>query len=181
MRKIIFILLALLPLTIMAQSKKKPVAAKPKPMSILPLDSVTQKVTYAETLVMEGRTKEQLYKRVQSFVADPSKIKKDDKVNGIYIYQGTFNVAYPGPMTGITHKGAVDYTVTFNYENGQYAYVITDFIHTGVNANGGHLESKFPECDRYILTPAGWNAIKIQTRAEMERLVESIHTSMRMP
>lgn len=181
MRKIIFILLAILPLTLMAQSKKKTVTTKPKPVNLLPLDSITQKVTYSGVFDMEGRTKEQLYRRIQSFVADPAKIKIDDKDNGLYAYKGTISVSYPGPMTGIIHKGNVDYVVTFNYEAGKYSYVITDFMHNGVNANGGHLESKFPECDRYILTPQGWRAIKEQTKTDMESLAEAIHTSMKMP
>jgi hypothetical protein len=164
----------------MAQSKKKPAPVKPKPVSILPLDSITQKVTYSGTVVLEGRSKDNIYKRIQAFVADPAKIIKDDKT-GLYKYKGSIAVNYPSPTIGITHKGTVDYVVTFTYADGTYTYIITDFVHSSQSANGGHLESKFPECDRYILTPAGWGAIKQQTKEASEKLVETILTTMRMP
>lgn len=180
MRKLIFVLLALLPLSLMAQSKKKPATAKPKPVSILPIDSITQKVTYSGTIELEGRTKDQLYKRIQTLVADPAKVKKDDKIS-TYSYKGTIAVNYPSPMIGIVHKGVVDYVVTINYADGKYTYIITDFIHSGEQANGGHLESKFAECDKYILSPQGWGEIKKQTKDASEKLVEAILTTMRMP
>lgn len=174
-------MLAILPLMANAQSKKKPAPAKAKPASILPIDSISQKVTYSGVFEMEGRTKEQLYKRIQTFVADPAKITKDDKVNGVYSYKGTIAVNYQSPMIGVRHNGVVDYTVTFTYSEGKYSYVITNFIHSGQQANGGHLESKFAECDKYILTGAGWHEIKLQTKTASEQLAESIHTTMKMP
>ncbi|MEY5048775.1 MAG: hypothetical protein RLZZ175_2134 [Bacteroidota bacterium] len=182
MKKLFAILLLALPFMVFAQGQHtKKAAPKGKVAKTFPIDSLTGKITYYDSASLAGRTKDQLHSRMKNLTADTKNIIKDDVAKGIFQYKGSVSVAYPSPMIGITHKGTVNYVVTFTYKEGFYEYKITEFIHKGAEADGGPLEGKNAACDKYILTGAGWAAIKTQTMAAMDALVPAIATTMKTP
>lgn len=144
----------------------------------LPVDSLTKKVTFSETVTVTGATKDVLYTRAKNLNMLRENVKADNKAEGTYSYKGQFKVNYPAPQVGMQHSGFVDYVVTVFVKDGKYKYTITNFVHTSDKGNGGKLEGKLPECNKYVLTAAGWGTIKKQTREKMDTLIKNIKGSM---
>lgn len=144
----------------------------------LPVDSATQKVTYSEVVPVPGATKDQLYVRAKNLNMLRENVKADNKAEGVYSYKGQINVTYPAPQVGMKHSGVVKYVVTLFLKDGKYKYVITNFVHESSKGNGGKLEGKLPECNKYVLTTYGWAEIKKQTQEQMETLVKNIKANM---
>jgi hypothetical protein len=144
----------------------------------LPVDSLTKKVTFSEAVVVQGATKDVLYTRAKNLNMIRENVKADNKAEGTYSYKGQIKVTYPAPQVGMNHTGQVSYVVTMFVKDGKYKYTITDFIHTSDKGNGGKLDGKLPECNKYVLTLAGWTTIKKQTKESMDRLILSIKGNM---
>lgn len=144
----------------------------------LPVDVETKKVTFTNVVDVSGATKDVLYTRAKNLNMLRDNIKVDNKAEGTYSYKGQINVNYPAPQVGMKHAGKVNYAVTIFVKDGKYKYTITDFVHSSDKGNGGKLEGKLPECNKYVLTLSGWNTIKSQTNESMEKLVSSIKANM---
>ncbi|MBX9852185.1 MAG: DUF4468 domain-containing protein [Cytophagaceae bacterium] len=145
---------------------------------VLPVDSTTKKVTFSEVVSVAGATKDQLYMRAKNLNMLRDNVKVDNKAEGTYSYKGSITVKYPAPHTGMSHTGTVSYVVTISVKDGKYKYTITDFVHTSDKGNGGKLEGNLPECNKFVLTTAGWATIKKQTKESMDKLVASIKENM---
>src|SRR5436190_17424620 len=139
---------------------------------VLPVDSTTKKITFSEAISVAGATKDQLYMRAKNLNMMRENVKVDNKADGTYSYKGQVKVSYPAPQVGMAHTGFVSYVVVIFVKDGKYKYTITDFIHTSDKGNGGKLEGKLPECNKYVLTPSGWAAIKKQTNDQMQVLIK---------
>lgn len=144
----------------------------------LPVDSLTKKVTFSEAVVVQGATKDVLFTRAKNLNMIRENVKADNKAEGTYSYKGKINVNYPAPQPGLKHAGTVSYVVTIFVKDGKYKYIISDFVHESDKGNGGKLEGKLPECNKYVLSPAGWAEIKRQTKTSMEKLINSIKLNM---
>ncbi|MCU0416898.1 MAG: DUF4468 domain-containing protein [Cytophagaceae bacterium] len=144
----------------------------------LPIDSVTKKVSYTGVEQIAGATMADLYKRAKNCNADGSAVVMDNSTTGIYSYKGSFSVLYSAPQPGLKHSGKVSYAVTIAVKDGRYKYVITDLVHTSEKGNGGGLERSIPECNKYVLTLAGWAEIKKQAETQMNTLVANIKRGM---
>lgn len=144
----------------------------------LPVDSTTKKITFTETVAVNGAKKDELYTRAKNLNQLRENVKKDDKVEGTYSYKGSFPVKYPAPQQGMTHSGVVNYVVTIFVKDGKYKYTITDLVHQSEKGNGGKLEGANPECNKYVLSTHGWAAIKKQAKEQMDLLVSKIKANM---
>lgn len=144
----------------------------------LPVDTATKKVTYSEVVEVPGATKDVLYTRAKNLNMLRENVKADNKTEGTYSYKGKVAVKYPAPQVGMQHSGFVNYVVTVFVKDGKYKYTISDFTHESDKGNGGKLEGKLPECNKFVLTANGWAAIKTQTDDAMKRLITSIKTNM---
>lgn len=144
----------------------------------LPVDSATKKVTFSETVAVPGATKDQLFARAKNLNMLRENVKADNKAEGTYSYKGKFQVKYPAPQVGMQHTGYVNYVTTIFVKDGKYKYIITDLVHESEKGNGGKLEGKLPECNKYVLTQGGWSAIKNQTKEQMELLIKKIKENM---
>jgi hypothetical protein len=144
----------------------------------LPVDTTTKKITFSEVIPVAGANKDQLYSRAKNLNMLRENVKVDNKTEGTYSYKGQIKVTYPAPQVGMNHTGFVNYVVTMFVKDGKYKYTITDFVHTSDKGNGGTLEGKLPECNKYVLTVAGWNAIKKQTNDNMQILIKNIKINM---
>lgn len=144
----------------------------------LPVDTATKKITYSEVVDVNGANKDVLYSRAKNLNMVRENVKVDNKTDGTYSYKGQLKVTYPAPQVGMKHNGVVNYVVTVFVKDGKYKYTITDFIHQSDKGNGGKLEGKLPECNKYVLTQAGWGEIKKQTNDNMEILIKNIKLNM---
>jgi hypothetical protein len=144
----------------------------------LPVDSTTKKVTYSEVISVNGATKDVLYSRAKNLNMIRENVKADNKAEGTYSYKGQIKVNYPAPQVGMKHNGTVNYLVTMFLKDGKYKYTISDFTHSSDKGNGGKLEGKLPECNKYVLTTAGWAEIKRQTDTHMKTLINNIKLNM---
>ena len=144
----------------------------------LPVDSVTKKITFTDVVSVDGATKDQLYARAKNLNMLRENVKKDDKAEGTYSYKGSFSVKYPAPQVGMQHEGTVNYVTTIFVKDGKYKYTITDLVHQSVKGNGGKLEGKLPECNKYVLSLHGWGTIKKQAEEQMAILVKKIKENM---
>jgi hypothetical protein len=144
----------------------------------LPLDSITKKISFTEVVNVKEATKDVLYTRAKNLNMLRDNVKVDNKADGTYSYKGKIKVSYPAPQVGMQHSGFVNYVVIIFVKDGKYKYTITDFTHESDKGNGGKLEGKLPECNKYVLTAAGWATIKKQTKENSERLIKSIKANM---
>ena len=144
----------------------------------LPIDSATQKVSFSEVVSVKEAKKDVLYARAKNLNMLRESVKVDNKTEGTYSYKGKTKVNYPAPQVGMQHSGFVNYTVTLFVKDGKYKYTITDFVHESDKGNGGQLEGKLPACNKYVLTAAGWSAIKKQAKENSETLIKNIKANM---
>lgn len=128
------------------------------------------KITYEETITVSG-SKDVLYARAQKFATGKYKFTSLKKAEHTLTFTAFFPVTYPGATTGLTDKGTVNFSVTVSCKDGKYHYTFTDFNHLGDKGkgNGGKMEAPMSECGKLILPKAGWEKIKSDTPAGVER------------
>ena len=119
--KILFIIL--LPILSFAQ----------KEIPNLPIDSVTQLITYTGVVQVTGN-KDELYSRAREWFAKAynsslNVIQMDDKEK---IIGKALMTVYWKNLVGVTSEaGNVNYTISIFFKDGKYKYEITNFYHTG--------------------------------------------------
>ncbi|HSZ25206.1 MAG TPA: DUF4468 domain-containing protein [Cytophagaceae bacterium] len=148
--------------------------------SELPVDAGTGKITYSETVEAAGVKKDVLYSRATKFATGKYKITGLKKAESILLFIGSFIVNYPGATSGLTDKGTVEFLVKITCKNGAYTYEYTDFRHLGDKGkgNGGKLEAPMSECGKLVLPKAGWDKIKKDTPAGVERFTQVLKKAM---
>ncbi|HVD98580.1 MAG TPA: DUF4468 domain-containing protein [Cytophagaceae bacterium] len=146
--------------------------------SDLPLNAAG-KIYYSETVTVTAK-KDVLYARAQKFATGKYKITGMKKTEGVFAFTGSFPVNYPGATSGLTDKGTVEFTVKISCKDGKYTYEYTDFHHMGDKGkgNGGKLEAPMSECGKLILPKAGWDKIKKDTPAGVERFTAELKKAM---
>lgn len=145
----------------------------------LPLDA-SGKISYSETVSVAGAKKDVLFARAQKFATGKYKITGIKKAEGIFTFTGSFPVNYPGATSGLTDKGTVEFTVKITCKDGKYDYHYTDFHHMGDKGkgNGGKLEAPMSECGKLILPKPGWEKIKKDTPAGVEKFTADLKKVM---
>ncbi len=145
----------------------------------LPLDA-SGKIQYTESVTVSGAKKDVLYTRATKFATGKYKITGLKKAEGIFTFTGSFVVHYPGATTGLTDKGTVEFTVKITCHDGKYTYLYSDFHHMGDKGkgNGGKLEAPMSECGKLILPKAGWEKIKKDTPAGVEKFTTELKKTM---
>lgn len=121
MKKLLFILLAVMPIILLAQDNPF--------TDVFPM--INNEVTYTEVVQVDGTSNQELYKRSKIWIVDAFKsskdvIQNDDKDNFILIGKGFFS--------GFGHNKAVAnanywFTIRIDSKDNRYKYTITDFIY----------------------------------------------------
>lgn len=121
MKKLLFILLAVMPTFLYSQDNPF--------TDVFPL--VKDEVNYTEVVQVEGVLAPELYKRAKIWLVDAFKsskdvIQNDDKDNFIVIGKGFF--------TGFGHNKAVQnakywFTIRIDCKDNRYRYVVSDFVY----------------------------------------------------
>lgn len=148
----------------------------------MPVDPGSKKVAYqADVKVSEAIMQPALFNRAKAWGSAKKLTEKTARKDlGVYSASGKFTVDYPASVSGKTDRGTVTYNLTITCEDGKYKYVFTDFVHTGAEAkkDGGTLESSKPKCGVYLMPPASWNKIKLQTDQEIKKMISEITDAM---
>jgi hypothetical protein len=102
----------------------------------LPIDSLTNKITYTEVVSVDSSAKKQeLFSRAREWFAKAYKsstnvIQMEDKESGKIIGKALMQV-YHKAMGREYPSGYINYTISIYLKDGRYKYEITDFYHTG--------------------------------------------------
>ncbi len=137
----------------------------------LPVNANTGKVTFMEVVEAKNLKAEELYKFLSDWLISKGYVstKKDDAG-----YEGTFSgnfiLEYPSIKNGRNDKGKVNYIFQIFGKDGKYRYIITDFVHEGLEGagNGGKIENVQPECGKEKMVPGNWVLIKNKTKSHIE-------------
>jgi hypothetical protein len=119
MKKLLFILVALLPISVFAQGK-----------SDLPIDTVTHKISYQLVQLLPSLKQKQLYLNakewlIKKFVSSKDVTQLDDQQSGKIIAEG---YSIFDQISGATiFKMKLWYTATFLLRDGKYKFILTDF------------------------------------------------------
>jgi hypothetical protein len=99
----------------------------------VPVDSVSELITYEKVVEVKGVSEEELYKRINdwfhTFYKNPSEaIRENDSVNHTIVGKPRFRLSNTAEKDGMkTEAGLVQYTITVSSRNGRFKYEITAF------------------------------------------------------
>lgn len=106
----------------------------------LPIDSLTNKITYSEIVYVDSlANKQELFSRVREWFAKAYKsstnvIQMEDKENGKIVGKALLKIYFTA--LGMQQDGGyINYTIAIYIKDGKYKYEITDFYHTGIYVN----------------------------------------------
>lgn len=150
--------------------------------SELPIDPESNKITYSEVVAITSKVDQNgVYDRALSWAMNNKyKVTKMDKANGIVGCEGSINVTYPGPRVGMNDNGFIKFDVTVSSKGGRYKYVMTNFRHEGHKGkgDGGALELAKAACGKYVLPDNGWNKIKKDAPALINKVITDLKVSI---
>jgi len=99
----------------------------------VPLDSITNLISYEKVVDVKGVTEEELYKRINNwfhnYYKNPSEsIRENDSVKHVIVGKPRFRLSNPPAKDGMkTEGGVVQYTITVSVRSGRFKYEITAF------------------------------------------------------
>lgn len=124
----------------------------------LPIDSVTNKITYSEVVIVDSSaSKLELFSRAREWFAKRynssiNVIQMEDKESGKIVGKALMQVYHKA--VGKTYEsGHIHYTISLYLKDGRYKYEITDFFHSGQVIYGG--SNRVPDygmCEKMINT-----------------------------
>jgi hypothetical protein len=97
---------------------------------VLPIDPVTKKVTFGESVVVDSVSKDEMYDRSITWLTNHYKTNKfdiNDKTNGKTGHEGYFVVSMTYDFKYKSEHN-VSYNILINQKDGKYRYSITDFF-----------------------------------------------------
>ena len=135
----------------------------------MPVNASTGKVTFMEVVDAKNMKAKDLYKILGEWCVAQGLVpsKKDDE-NNEAVYTGIIPLEYPSIKAGKNDKGKVSFTISIFGKDDKYRYIITDFVHEGVDnaGNGGKLESQLPECGKGCMAPGNWVYVKNKVKGQ---------------
>ncbi len=139
MKRVLFLLLALISLNVMAQEKP------------IQCDSVIQ---------AEGKNVSVLYPQIRAWAAmtfnsAQDVIQMEDANNGILICKGAFSYRAPGGMTYRCIDGAVNYSLKIQIRDGRYKVTMSGFTHESFDPSWKSTWSFGLITDREKFKPSG--------------------------
>ncbi len=151
-----------------------------------PVDTLTHKITFTETLKVDSVSKIELFKTAKNwfelnFQPPHSEIKFEDENSGVIGGKGSFKVHYTSIF--ICDGGRIYYSFIVYIKEGEFKYEITDIIHDGRKINemtGGKLENKLPQCGKSTMSEYIWQEIKSDTYRKIRDLIQDFVENMLM-
>lgn len=119
----------------------------------LPIDSLTNKITYSEVVYVDSlANKQELFSRAREWFAKAynsanNVIQMEDKENGKIVGKALIQV-YHKSLGSNLPVGHINYTISIYLKDGRYKFEITDFYHTG----DGNKTPDYGVCEKMINT-----------------------------
>lgn len=107
----------------------------------LPIDSLTNKITYSEAVYVDSlANKQEIFSRAREWFAKAYKsstnvIQMEDKESGKIVGKALLDVYMTTVFGSQSEGGYINYTITIYVKDGKYKYEITDIYHTGSYVN----------------------------------------------
>lgn len=123
----------------------------------LPIDSLTNKITYSEVVSVDSLdSKQVLFSRAREWFARTYKssidvIQMEDKENGKIVGKALMQVFHKALGTNFP-SGYINYTISIYIKDGRYKYEVTNFHHTGQLVSGGNRIPDYGICEKMIKT-----------------------------
>jgi hypothetical protein len=137
MQKIIVAVLISLAVSLNVNAQKK--KEEPLPPPQLPMDNVTNKITFEEVVDVPGKTADELYRRMlawfKTYYKNPGEvIRENDSIRMSVSGKPRFRITNPPDEEGTkTDGGIVQYTITIAAKDGRFKYTLTDFNWKGMS------------------------------------------------
>lgn len=157
---------------------------------ILPIDSITNKITYSEVIKVDSVNKQELFSRAREWFAKAYKnsskvIQMEDKESGKIVGKALMQV-YHKALGMSFESGYINYTISIYIKDGRYKYEFVDFYHTGQLVSGGRIPD-YGICENMINTKdktigmsyqKTYNYYLFQMNNNINALVEDLKLSM---
>jgi len=158
---------------------------------ILPIDSITNKITYSEVVKVDSVSKQELFSRAREWFAKAYKnsskvIQMEDKESGKIVGKALMQVYHKA--LGMTFEsGYINYTISIYIKDGKYKYEFVDFYHTGQYVGNGNRIPDYGICENMIHTKdknmgisyqKTYNYYLLQMDRNITVLVEDLKLSM---
>lgn len=121
----------------------------------LPIDSLTNKITYTEVINVDSSlNRQELFSRAREWFAKTYKsstnvIQMEDKENGEIVGKALMQ-AYCKSLGSDRQCGFINYTISVYLKDGRFKYEITDFYHSGQYVSGGSAIPDYGPCEAWI-------------------------------
>ncbi|MEQ8324710.1 MAG: DUF4468 domain-containing protein [Vicingaceae bacterium] len=146
------------------------------------------KYEYSEVVVIEGATKEQIFRTARKwFQKNYSEKAVGEKViytDDSYLGEMAANpnmfidVRVMGSKVG---AGSVNYNIVLAAKEGKYKYGINGFYHESNRSSfgsGGALENAKPDCGEEMMSAEAWSEIKKECHQRAAKLIESLKDNL---
>lgn len=139
MQKIFLSVLLVFAIALYADAQKKKDAVPPPPPPELPMDNITNKITYEEVVDAPGKTADELYRKIlawyRAYFKNPGEvIRENDSIGKSVTGKPRFRISNPPDKEGTkTDGGLVQYTITVAAKDGRFKYTLTDFNWKGLS------------------------------------------------
>lgn len=144
----------------------------------LPIDPLTNKVTWQETIPLDSITRDEMFDRCKRWLAHYYKIESftvDSKVsytvatNADFIINLTYDFKYKS-------QNSISYTITLNQKEGKYRVTITDFTFYKVSAG---VKTKLPLEQAYAkMTSQNKTETTAQVKTEIDKVLADLKIFM---
>lgn len=132
MQRIIAVILLSMAVSFNVSAQKKN-AVPPPPPPQLPMDNITNKITYEEVVDAQGKSADELYRKIliwfRTYYKNPGEvIRENDSIKMSVTGKPRFRISNPPDKEGTkTDGGLVQYTITIAAKEGRFKYTLTDF------------------------------------------------------
>ena len=138
MQKIVLAAFVTLLIVFQASGQKKGQPA-PTPPPQLPMDAITNKITYENVVDVPGKNATEIYQKImdwfQGYYKNPGEvIRQNDTTKHEVTGKPRFRISNPPDKEGNkTDGGLVQYTITVAAKDGRFKYTLTDFNWKGIS------------------------------------------------
>jgi hypothetical protein len=142
---------------------------------ILPIDSVTGKITYTKVVYVDSLANKQvLFSKARewfakAYISSTNVIQMEDKESGKIIGKAKIQVYTKGLFGGNYPAGFINYTISIFVKDYRYKYEITNFYHTGQDYT-----PDYGNCENMINSTAPEKKVYTQLLYQMDNNIKAL-------
>lgn len=149
---------------------------------VLPVDSITGRITYSGVIQVDSTTADELYSRAvlwytQTFKSAKAAIELSDRATGVIVSapDANFPAYFVRKNGNKVEDGWITFSLKIQCKDGRFKYTLSDLVHTSlVNCSAGPLEVKPRICPKENT----WSTIRAEANTSATALIQSLSKSM---